>query len=112
MIRIVYGWYNVKNPLFGILNRVDMGGVEKNFRPICLNEIKRISTTANYDLYIHKQNQFLKDIFNFIEKNPELKESVELYYDNGNKFWLIEWTDKNIKNVIKQCKTDEKLGLI
>ena len=35
-----------------------------------------------------------------------------LVYDNGNKFWGIEWDNKNVDLYLKAMKEDIEIGLI
>lgn len=111
MIKIIFGWYNPSNPLFGWHNRVSANDISSSFLPIYLTELEKCAKLGkNYDLYVQKDKKMIKAIKQIIDKNPELEKLINLYYDNGNKFWLIDWD--NINAMFKQAKEDEKLELI
>lgn len=111
MIKIIYGWYNVSNPLFGWNNCISANDITPSFLPIYLNELEKCARLdKSYDLYVQKDKKMIKEIKKIIDNNPELEKMINLIYDNGNKFWLIEWN--NIDKMFKQAREDEKLNLI
>lgn len=110
MIKIIYGWYNPKNPLFGWQRRVDVGDIHKSFLPRYLEEVVKVSQTqTDYDLYVHTDKKMIKELKKIIDNRPELKNQINLFYDNGNKFWLIDWD--NINSMFEQAKKDKEQEL-
>jgi len=110
MIRIIYGWYNSGNPLFGFDNSIIASDVKKSYISTYAENIIKQCRENNYDIYIEENKELLKEIEKQIRLHPMSEEHIHLIYDNGNKFWRLAWN--KIDAVIKQAREDKKVGVL
>lgn len=113
MIRVIFGWYNQKNPLFGfhdgdIINAT--GILPSEMYSFTDNLIKASKKRGVYNFYIGNNDRLVKIIADNVGNDVNLQEKITLIYDNGNKFWGCPY--EKVDEYIEQMKKDEELGLL
>jgi len=110
MIKIIYGWYNPVNPLFGTEGAIMASDIKKSYLTEYTKAIiKQCKEPKPYYLYIEYNKDLLKEIEKQIRLHPECEQYINLVYDNGYKFWQLAWNKMDA--VIKQAKEDIKAGM-
>ena len=116
MIRVIFGWYNAKNPLFGfnngqIINATDVEPKEVDCFIDNLIELhKNNPQKETYNFYVGTNDELVQKLTDRVNKEYISSNDILLVYDNGNKFWGVAW-DK-VKEYISAMKSDTELGLI
>ena len=116
MIRVIFGWYNTSNPLFGynngqIVNATDIKDEEAALFVRNLVELsQREGKTENYNFYVGKNKKVVDTLRNHVLGEGYTSDDILLVYDNGNKFWGVPYD--RVDDYLKAMKEDEELELI
>lgn len=117
MIRVIFGHYSSSNPLFGfnmgqIVNATDIQSKEVNLFVDNLIDLCNSNDGDTYNFYIGTNGKLVKELAKRVNKENIQMKDMLLVYDNGNKFWGIEWDMKNIDLYLKAMKEDIEIGMI
>ena len=113
MIRVIFGHYNPKNPLFGfhngdVINATDI--LPSEMYSFTNNLMGMVNKRGVFNFYIGNNDRLVKIIADNVENDTNLQDKITLIYDNGNKFWGCPY--EKVDEYIEQMRKDEELGLV